>query len=226
MADNPLSPEKQLLNLIEKPSTQKSAASSVVAAVKHQGMGLVDAGAMRGKVSFIKDTFKGGIPGFDMRSWDIKTLNVTFEVIIVVLVLIFLVNLGFSIVHLGKKVQFEVKLAKPSEYKIAQVTSLLKGPAIYAEKARERDIFRLGVRPSESVGLSKGPSQRIIEATVNYRLAGISWSDDPDVMIEDTKNQRTHFLKKGQVIDNEVRVQAVFKDKVILSYQGEEIEIR
>lgn len=226
MADNPLTPEKQLLNLIEKPASQKSGVSSVVAAVKHHGVGFVHAGAMKGRVAYLKDTLRVGIPGFKIQTWDIKTLNVLFEIGIVLLVLIFLVNLGFSIVHLGKKVQFEVKLAKPSEYKIAQVASLLKGSAIYVEKARQRDIFRMGARPSDTIGLSKGPSQRILEATANYRLAGISWSGDPDVMIEDTKSQHTYFLKKGQVIENDIRVQAVFKDKVILSYQGEEIELR
>ncbi len=226
MADNSQSPEKQLLNLIEKPSSQKTPVSSVIGAVKRQGMGLVDTGMFKGKSSFFKDAFKGGIPGFDMRSWDIKTLNVLFEVFIVLLVAIFLVNLAVSIAHLGKKVKFEVKLAKPSEYRIAPVASLLKGPAIYVEKARERDIFRMGARPPDSDGLSKGPSQRILDATSQYRLAGISWSDDPDVMIEDTKNQRTYFLKKGQIIDNDVRVQSVSKEKVILSYQGEEVELR
>jgi type II secretory pathway component PulC len=55
---------------------------------------------------------------------------------------------------------------------------------------------------------------------------GISWSADPDVMIEDGKTQRTIFLKKGQLVDNEIRVEAVFKDKVILSYKGEEIELK
>jgi hypothetical protein len=54
---------------------------------------------------------------------------------------------------------------------------------------------------------------------------GISWSDDPDVMIEDTKTQRTFFLKKGQMIDD-IKLEAVFKDKVILNYLGEEIELK
>jgi hypothetical protein len=45
-------------------------------------------------------------------------------------------------------------------------------------------------------------------------------------MIEDTKTQRTLFLKKGQRIDNEIKVEAIFKDKVILSYKGEEIELK
>jgi type II secretory pathway component PulC len=66
----------------------------------------------------------------------------------------------------------------------------------------------------------------VVEATKHLRLVGISWSDDPDIMIEDTKTQRTLFLKKGKLIDNEIKVQAVFKDKVILSYNGEEIELR
>jgi len=45
------------------------------------------------------------------------------------------------------------------------------------------------------------------------------------MIIEDTQAKRAYFLKRGQMI-NDFEVKAIFKDKVILSYQGEEIELR
>ena len=108
--------------------------------------------------------------------------------------------------------------------------SILKAAAYYLEKARGRDIFQM-VRDEEprskTVSRANPPSQRITELIKNLRLVGISWSADPDVMIEDTNMQRTFFLKKGQIIENiNVKVEAVFKDKVVLTCEGEEAELR
>ena len=74
--------------------------------------------------------------------------------------------------------------------------------------------------------MRKTTASRASEATKNLALVGISWSNDPDVMIEDTKDNRTFFLKKGQLIDNQIKVEAIFKDHVVLSYGGEEVELR
>ena len=71
----------------------------------------------------------------------------------------------------------------------------------------------------------KPPSSGIIGVTQHLRLAGISWSDDPDAMIEDTRTKRTLFVKRGGMI-GKIKVQAIFKDKVVLFYDGEEIELK
>ena len=71
----------------------------------------------------------------------------------------------------------------------------------------------------------KVTSARILDATETLKLVGISWSNDPDAIIEDTKDTKTFFVKTGQKI-GEVKVQAIFKDKVVLSYQGEETELK
>jgi hypothetical protein len=103
--------------------------------------------------------------------------------------------------------------------------ALKSSVSVYLEKIRQRDIFSLGERTASFVAESRGPSSRIISATENLKLVGISWSNDPDAMIEDKKALRTFFVKRGQMIGY-VKVQAIFKDKVILSYGGEEIELK
>ena len=44
-------------------------------------------------------------------------------------------------------------------------------------------------------------------------------------MVEDTKSYKTFFVKRGDLI-GEVKVEAIFKDKIILSYEGDEVELR
>lgn len=101
--------------------------------------------------------------------------------------------------------------------------SAAKVVSYYLEKIRARDIFRMAL--AQQAGEAKQPSSKIVEVTQSLKLVGISWSDDPDAMIEDTQAQKTHFVKKGQMIGN-LKVQAIFKDKVVLSYDGEEIELK
>jgi hypothetical protein len=44
-------------------------------------------------------------------------------------------------------------------------------------------------------------------------------------MIEDTKALRTFFVKRGEMA-GEAKVQAIFKDKVVLSVGTEEFELK
>jgi len=223
--ENPLTPEKQLLKLIEKPMGQSSLHA---AAIKYHGLSLFSLGALKGRFAFFKNRFKLDFKSAELRQLDVKALNQILKFCVLLLACYFVINVSVSAVHLKKGVSLEAKIEKIPEAKPFQMASLLKSVSYYLEKARERDIFRIGIRKSElEAGMfTKGPSQRILEVTQDLRLVGISWSGDPDVMIEDTKNKRTIFLKKGQMVNNEIKLEAVFRDKVILSYGGEEIELR
>lgn len=58
-----------------------------------------------------------------------------------------------------------------------------------------------------------------------FKLAGISWSGQPDAMILDTANRKTLFVKEGQMV-GDFRIQAIFVDRLILSNGQEEIELK
>jgi type II secretory pathway component PulC len=140
-----------------------------------------------------------------------------------------LFSLATSLVNLKRIPALEIKSPegiKPLSFRENSV--LKKVVSYYLEKVRERDIFKIGgKRTAASIESKevKTPTSRIIEATENLKLVGISWSSDPDAMIEDAKAVRTFFVKVGQMI-GEVKVQAIFKDRVILRYSGEEIDLR
>ena len=92
---------------------------------------------------------------------------------------------------------------------------------------RRRDIFSFVSEEKRKVAKkeSKLFATEIAAVLKRYKLVGISWSDDPDAMIEDTKVKKTFFVKIGNIMDK-VKVQAILKDKVVLEYRGEKIELK
>ena len=114
---------------------------------------------------------------------------------------------------------------------LTQKMFLKKAVSYYLERVRDRDIFRMGSVRIMGTGddgtqtVMKVTSSKVMEATQNLKLVGISWSSSPDAIIEDTKTTKTFFVKTGQMM-GDVKVQAIFKDKVVLSYSGEEMELR
>lgn len=219
-----------MLHLIEGQGGQAGIAghqtSLRAATIRYQGMGVFSFGAFKGRMGFMKNRLHSLFNFRDLRSMDIRTINAVLKFCVVCLAAYFAITVVYSSLSLRKEISLKTKAEQGDHAESgSQIASLLKSGSYYLEKARARDIFAMGTKKSAAKP-NRGPSQKLLEATQNLKLVGISWSYDPDVMIEDTKTQRTYFLKKGQVIDSGVKLEAVFKDKVILSLEGEEIELR
>jgi len=222
--ERPLTPEKQLLKLIEDP---KSKGTSYAQAIKHQGLSLFSFAAWLGRISFFKDWFKKWFQGPKHVEFNLKIINKVLGICIFVLAFHFISNLFTSLISLKKmpNLLLEVKKEDLKPLSLQESSVSKKAVSYFLEKVRQRDIFKMLVDKVPKTVVQVGASSRIIEATQHLKLVGISWSNDPDAMIEDTKALRTFFVKRGQMID-EIKVQAIFKDKVVLSYSGEEIELR
>lgn len=225
--EKPLTPEKQLLKLIEDPSAKNSFNT---AALKHQGLSLFSPRVWISRGSFIKHKFQKWAKAPKGPQLDIKTINRILEVMFLVLGFCLIGTLYTSALRFKKAPDFKVKaLQKTAQSENLQDSSIFKTPlAHYLEKISARDIFKMGPKkretpPLQNTGNAQG--SRILEATQHLKLVGISWSNDPDAMIEDTRAIKTFFVKRGQMI-GDIRVQAIFKDKVILTYSGEEIELK
>jgi type II secretory pathway component PulC len=223
--ERPVTPEKQLLKLIEDPKI--NAAGIQAEAIKHYGLSLFSPAAWSGRISFFKEELKKSFQGKGPAQLDAKLINQVLTFFIFFLVLYFLSTFFVSLVGLKKVPRLEFKAsADRGTTSPQEVLALKKAAAYYLEKVTQRDIFRMGEKKTDNAAAGpKAPSSKIIEATQNLKLVGISWSNDPDVMIEDAKAGRTFFVKRGQTI-GEIKVQAIFKDRVVLSYDGEEIELR
>ena len=96
----------------------------------------------------------------------------------------------------------------------------------YVDKVRSRDIFNLGTAAVQKAQEEAAQVTPAAEVKQTFSLVGISWSEDPEAMIEDVEAKRTHFVRRGQVIDEKVKVVSILKDRVILNYDGEEVELR
>jgi len=216
-----LSPEKQLLKLIEEPKAQGQAHS---AAIKHLGLSLLSLSALKARFSFLSDKLRHNFKTGKFYHFNVKNINIFLGLVTVIMAVYFITNLLISLVNLKKNFNLEFKIAKGSPLIDSKVVSSLKAASYYLEKISARDIFKMGPKKKEEEEI-KAPSSKIIGATQNLKLVGISWSNDPDAMIEDTKALKTFFVKRGQMI-GEVKVQAIFKDRVVLSYEGEELELR
>jgi len=107
--------------------------------------------------------------------------------------------------------------------KVSPEESLLKPFLFYQEVIKSRDIFRMGQK--SSLDSPEVISSKAAEASQTLKMVGISWSDQPDAMIEDTKSGKTYFVKKGQMV-GDFKVVAVYKDRVTLRYGEENIDLR
>ena len=221
----PSTPERELLKFIED-SKAKGHGLLKDYAIKHRSFSLFSFSAWLGRISFLRDWFKKRFKRQRQQQLNIKVINKILVVCIFMLTFYFIGNLLTSISSLKEMPYLESKLKEDvnlTSYEEASISST-KPVSYYLEKVRQRDIFKMGeTSPVEAA--VKLPSSSIIEATQHLRLVGISWSKDPDAIIEDTQASRSFFVKTGHVI-GDIKVQAILKDKVVLRYGTEEIELK
>ncbi|MFC1632224.1 hypothetical protein ACFL1I_05870 [Candidatus Omnitrophota bacterium] len=94
----------------------------------------------------------------------------------------------------------------------------------YLEMVRRRNAFS----PIEF----KQPEQEDVigekqlrEMIKDLSLVGISWDlDSPIAMVEDKQNKKTYFLRQGELID-QFKIEQILKNRVILSFEGQTIEL-
>jgi hypothetical protein len=225
MAENePITPEKQLLKLIENPKGK----SLQVEAAKREGKKWFSLSALRGKFSFWK-SFSFQNLNFLVRaagsSLGLRQINLALRLAILFLFL----YLGYSVATMGTELKRASNLILPDIKAMSAPASgaieALKSLSYYTEKLAARDIFKL-VKLEEKPKFA-APQKVTPESPVKHlSLVGISWSSDPVAMIEDTVAKRTYFVARGQPAGAGVRVVTVFKDKVILSHEGLEYELK
>ncbi|MFC1658262.1 hypothetical protein ACFL1D_02625 [Candidatus Omnitrophota bacterium] len=220
----PLTPERELLKLIESPSTGLKVTSG---RARRNFSGLFSLSAIKARLSFFQAQFQGG---FDfqrlVQHLEIKVINRSLEAFISVLIIYLVANFTISMINLNKSSSLTVEINKIAASSKLPEASLIKAGSYYLSKARARDIFKMGLTSVAELSEStEMPISKMLQASQNLQLVGISWSKDPDVIIEDTKVDRAYFLKRGQKI-NDLTVKAIFKDKVVLSYNEEEIELK
>lgn len=226
----PVTPEKQLLNLIEDQNTAGDS-NAKLKKIKPRRIGFFSLGWWISRFSFLKERLKRRLVRRKTVQPDVKAINRALALLVFVLLvylIYFVNNLYTSMINLKKlpRLDIESEGGEPLKESSTVLSSLRDAASYYLEKAGKRDIFKMGMKPAaETEEVASAPSSRVIQATQDLGLVGISWSSDPDAMIEDKKALRTFFVKEGDMI-GQVRVEAIFKDKLILSFEGERTELK
>ncbi len=63
------------------------------------------------------------------------------------------------------------------------------------------------------------------EPIANLKLVGVDWGGNPVALIEDTKTQKTYFVKKGESV-KDLMVMEIFRDRVRLRYDNKVLELK
>ncbi|MFH1062323.1 MAG: hypothetical protein V1747_05490 [Candidatus Omnitrophota bacterium] len=218
-------PEKRLLEIIEGKINKIAMPSPV-----QMGNKYLSFGSFRARIAFLKDSFSHKRRGADKSVFqDLKMINLFLQCAI-----------GIAIVALAVFISIEIKgsdrisllVGKDAQANVISETpetiSLLKPKEYYLQKAEVRDLFQMGYVKRKEVDFKEEKENKVsplAELTKNLKLVGISWGDDPDAIIENPELEKTYFVKKGYMIDD-IKVYDIQKDRVILRYKGEEVEVR
>jgi len=102
------------------------------------------------------------------------------------------------------------------------VTAAERAPALkeLLGPAGKHNIF--AVEPDKAESLL---SAETAQAVSTLKLVGILWSERPQAMVEDTKNSKTYLLNDGDSL-NDLSVKKIYVDKIVLSKDGKDWELR
>lgn len=222
MAENGTpTPEQQLLKLIESGKGANASPASAKARTVPSLAGIK--GALAGRFSFWKRArAKQGGPALDLAA-----VNRLLAIVAVALLAYVTFDAAASAMSLRTPPNISIADRRGATPVSEREVSPLKESSFYLEKVAARDIFKEGPRERvEPVAAQKETVVETPEVAGQFSLVGISWSANPDVIIENKAEQRTYFVKRGQPVGAGVKVEAVFKDHVVLSHEGQEFEIR
>jgi type II secretory pathway component PulC len=119
-------------------------------------------------------------------------------------------NQRFSEIQLSSR-EFKIDTRKSTLSKLIDTD--------YPNARQGRDFFTFLSTPTVAAAADS------VVNVKNLKLVGIIWSDNPQVMVENTSEQKTALLNVGDQI-NEFRVKKILRDKIVLEKEGREWELR
>lgn len=93
----------------------------------------------------------------------------------------------------------------------------------FQDVSKRNMFFPVAKKPVDSTAVKQ--SEVISEAVKPLKLVGVIWSDNPEVMVEDAKENRTYLLKKSDTFGQQkFKVKEILRNSVILEIAGVEGE--
>lgn len=150
-----------------------------------------------------------------------------FNFLLVIIFIGVIAYLGWEIFKLKEESNLSVaseiaEVSLPQE-QLKTEEEPLKPYSYYSQEIGKKELFKASVLQGQEKELtSSAPTIRDLSA--DLILLGIVLDNQPQAIIEDKKAKKSYFLYKGDVI-GEMKVDEIMEGKVILSYQGEKIEL-
>jgi len=226
MPDKNVSPEKRLLKMIEgqQPATARSTPGQL-------GNKFFSLSSVRGRLAFMLDRLKRkrSTARRADSAVDLQRVNALLQAAIAVAAVWLVISSTLEYRRVQSMTAVEIKpQPQNAQAQSVEAVSLIQPVGVYLDRVSARDIFSLADtagEKKESALQEKTENARLKEMTGKLKLVGISWSDSPDAIIEDQTAKRTYFVKEGAMIDD-IKVYKILKDRVVLKYQSEEVELR
>ena len=221
MAKNKPTPEEQLLNLIEDTEGPSGIGLKRKKASLFSFLSFSSLSAMlaRFRLAF-KDwliQLKGGIDEPNLKLWN-KAL------VLAAVILFIYLSADFMLRRLDLK-HFTSRIANQKSRDFGKsVTPEVRPFLYYLEMVQRRDIFS-PVKLKSSVDPEDEAKKAMATLLKDLKLVGISWGSDPEVIIEDTKANKTYFLKAGDSAGS-FKIDNILKDKVVLEFEGQKMELK
>ena len=204
-----ITPEEKLLKIIENPGLEKR--KIISPAVKQQ---------------FSLKKIKGMISGFKLnkdllKRFDLRMATKIAALACVCFTFFWIFDFIRSGVTLNKRFDKLMVDSASAQNKETVLPALNVDMNELSQQLRARNIFSF--MPTRAVAGEL--TTEVPVAITNYKLVGIMWSDNPQAMIEDTKEQKTYLLGNGEAL-GQVKVKKIFRDKVVIGKDEQEWELR
>lgn len=156
-------------------------------------------------------------------SFTIKTLNQILFLAIIASIcgLVYEMQNGMKLIGTNVDLQEDVTMSR-SVADIALPTN--KDIQVYMDKINSRNIFR----PYEAPVVKTATQINLAKRLSKFKLVGVAWLDLPEtasIMIEDTENKATYFLKQSEQLEG-VTVKTIYTDRVVFGDENEETTIK
>ena len=220
--------EQKLLKLIEasspgatvvQPSGQE-VASQMAQAVRGQS----PAASMPG---FLRSILGFGKSGSSAFAFGLREIN---HVLLGIIAVIF-VFLGIDFLNGMKSLQKKIDLAVDNNRAKTSSNIILAAKSLedYLSPIENRNIFQ----PFEKKAVEEKSdvpqeNKKISAMAEKLKLVGVSWFDSAEtasVMIEDKDKGTTYYVRQGEKV-NDLTVKTIYTDRVVLTYEDEEITIK
>ena len=219
MPETPLTPEEKLLRIIESP---QGASRSVPSRRSLQDYKF-----------FFKswqEKYKGAAGEKIGKFLNLKAVNVILAGIATAATIFLVVDFVIGMPRSLMVMSLEAAAKKKD---VGNLTiEGLEPLTIYLQEIKQRNVFALTAALQSAAGAGAGAAAQTTSSptekpsfTSTLKVVGILWSDTPQAIIEDSKENKTYLLNRGSKI-KEARVKEILKDRVILSYDNQEIELQ